>query len=146
MKKAAIGLIVAPVMLLAACASDDLTLDKALGGDSDAATVDLAEAYPAAKSLFIVCTSDDAAVADVFGRNVLEEPRDDENWMVQQRFDSVILPEAYKRDEVDLCKGDREGIREVTNEQIDFQLEGDKWVLQGVHGTAAQDLSSSPVQ
>lgn len=133
-------------MLLAACASDDLTLEKALGGDSDAATVDLAEAYPAAKSLFIVCTSDGAAVTDVFGRNVLEEPRDDENWMVQQRFDSAILPEAYKRDEVDLCKGDREGIREVTNEQIDFQLEGDKWVLQGVHGTAVQDLSSSPVQ
>lgn len=105
MNKVKFAAIVAPVMLLVACSHDANTLDDALDGKSNTATVDLAEAYPSAKSLFVVCTSDDAAVSDVFGRDVLDEPEDDENWMIQQRFDSAILAETYKRDEVDLCGG-----------------------------------------
>lgn len=51
MNKVKFSVIVAPVMLLAACSHDANTLDDAFDGKSDTATVDLAEAYPSARSL-----------------------------------------------------------------------------------------------
>ena len=145
MKRAIFSLIVAPVMLLAGCALEPQTLDKVLGGESEIVTMDLAQAYPSAKSLFIVCTSDDAALADVFGKDVLDDPADDENWMVQQRFDSVLIAEPYKRDRVDLCGGNREEIREVTNEKLDFEQRDGTWTLVGERGVDVEDLPSAPV-
>ena len=132
-------------MLLAGCALEPQTLDKVLGDESETVTVDLAQAYPSAKSLFIVCTSDDAALADVFGKDVLDDPADDENWMVQQRFDSALIAESYKRDRVDLCGGNREEIREVTNEELDFEQRDGTWTLVGERGVDVEDLPSAPV-
>ena len=132
-------------MLLAGCALEPQTLDKVLGDESETVTVDLAQAYPSAKSLFIVCTSDDAALADVFGKDVLDDPADDENWMVQQRFDSALIAEPYKRDRVDLCGGNREEIREVTNEELDFEQRDGTWTLVGERGVDVEDLPSTPV-
>ena len=132
-------------MLLAGCVLEPQTLDKVLGGESEIVTMDLAQAYPSAKSLFIVCTSDDAALADVFGKDVLDDPADDENWMVQQRFDSVLIAEPYKRDRVDLCGGNREEIREVTNEELDFEQRDGTWTLVGERGVDVEDLPSTPV-
>lgn len=132
-------------MLLAGCVLEPQTLDKVLGGESETVTVDLAQAYPSAKSLFIVCTSDDAALADVFGKDVLDDPADDENWMVQQRFDSALIAEPYKRDRVDLCGGNREEIREVTNEKLDFEQRDGTWTLVGERGVDVEDLPSAPV-
>lgn len=132
-------------MLLAGCVLEPQTLDKVLGSESETVTVDLAQAYPSAKSLFIVCTSDDDALADVFGKDVLEDPADDENWMVQQRFDSALIAEPYKRDRVDLCGGNREEIREVTNEELDFEQRDGTWTLVGERGVDVEDLPSTPV-
>ena len=132
-------------MLLAGCALEPQTLDKVLGDESETVTVDLAQAYPSAKSLFIVCTSDDAALADVFGKDVLDDPADDENWMVQQRFDSALIAEPHKRDRVDLCGGNREEIREVTNEELDFEQRDGTWTLVGERGVDVEDLPSTPV-
>mgnify|MGYP007084026457 CR=1 FL=1 len=145
MNKVKFAAIVAPVMLLVACSHDANTLDDALDGKSNTATVDLAEAYPSAKSLFVVCTSDDAAVSDVFGRDVLDEPEDDENWMIQQRFDSAIITEAYQRDELDVCGGNRDEIREVTNDELTFEQRDGAWALVGERGTDVENLIGSPV-
>ena len=146
MNKVKFAVTVAPVMLLVACSHDANTLDDALDGKSNTATVDLAEAYPSAKSLFVVCTSDDAAVSDVFGRDVLDEPEDDENWMIQQRFDSAILAETYKRDEVDLCGDNHDEIREVTKEELDFEHREGTWTLVGERGVDVEDLTRIPVE
>ena len=96
--------------------------------------------------MFVVCTSDDAAVSDVFGRDVLDEPEDDENWMVQQRFDDAILTETYKRDEVDLCADNHDEIREVTKEELDFERRDGTWTLVGERGVDVQDLTRIPVE
>lgn len=149
MKKAKFPLIVASVMFLASCGSEPHILQEALDGESQgdagAVSLNMAEVYPSGKSLFVVCTSDGAALADVFGKNVLEDPEDGQNWMVQQRFDSVILTEAYQRDELDVCDGNRDEIREVTNEELTFEQHDGAWMLVGERGTDVEDLVGSPV-
>lgn len=149
MKKTKFSLIVAPAILLAACDSEPHmlqdALDDATQGDTDAVTLNMAEVYPSGKSLFIVCTSDDAALADVFGKDVLEDPEDGQNWMVQQRFDSAIITEAYQRDELDVCGGNRDEIREVTNDELTFEQRDGAWALVGERGTDVENLIGSPV-
>ena len=65
--------------------------------------------------------------------------------MVQQRFDSALIAEPHKRDRVDLCGGNREEIREVTNEELDFEQRDGTWTLVGERGVDVEDLPSAPV-
>lgn len=76
--------------------------------------------------MFVVCTSDDAAVSDVFGRDVLTE--------------------AYKRDEADLCADNHDEIPEVTKEELDFEHRDGTRTLVGERGVDVQDLTRIPVE
>ena len=76
---------------------------------------------------------------------VEEDPEDGQNWMVQQRFDSAIITEAYERDELDVCGGNRDEIREVTNDELTFEQRDGAWALVGERGTDVENLIGSPV-